>query len=172
MKAVIIKTKNEMLKKYVQYFLFFKKTDTQSLHYTTFPNNNLCLAIYKQNKVFYTRQSTINSCIITEGNQNFSARLYGFHKIPFQVDINSCLDQICIVFYPSALSAFTNKPYDYLLNSSSIFEDLFTNKQVPFLEQVFEEPDFTKRAEQLELLLLRNLKNDIPLKLKEALYIR
>ncbi|MBG6063636.1 AraC-like DNA-binding protein [Flavobacterium sp. CG_9.1] len=170
MKSIIIKPKNELLKKYVQYFLFFKKTDSTILNYTTFPNNNLCLSIYKQNKIDYLNHSKANNCIITQGNKNFVSRLYGFHKMPFQVDINSCLDQVCIIFYPSALRTFTNESYTDLMNSDSVFEAIFSNKNAFLLEQIFEEDNFVKRSEKLESLLLKNLKNEIPDKLKEGLH--
>lgn len=52
---------------------FFNKADHNALNYNTFPNKNL------------------------EGRGNFVSRLYGFHKMPFQVSINAFLDQICIV---------------------------------------------------------------------------
>jgi len=170
MKSVIIKPKNEMLKKHIQYFLFFKKTDNQTLNYTTFPNSNLCLAIYRHNAIKYITNSNTNSCSITEGNKSFTSRFYGFHKIPFQVNIDSSLDQICIIFYPSALRAFTNDSYADLMSSDTVFEEIFADKDSFFLEQIFEEDNFTKRAEKIELLLLKNLKNELPEKLKEALY--
>lgn len=170
MKSVIIKPKNELLKKYVQYFLFFKKSDNQSLNYTTFPNNNLCLAIYKHSAVRYINDSKTNSCSITEGNKNFTSRFYGFHKMPFTVNIDGSLDQICIIFYPSALRAFTKDSYADLMTSDGAFEEIFTHKNSFTLEQIFEQDDFTKRAAQLELLLLKSLKNELPEKLKEALH--
>ena len=61
MKSIIIKPKNEILKRYVQYFLYFKKTDNTILNYTTFPNNNLCLAIYKQNEINYINHHKTNN---------------------------------------------------------------------------------------------------------------
>lgn len=170
MKSIIIKPKNEILKRYVQYFLYFKKTDNAILNYTTFPNNNLCLSIYKQNKIDYVNYAKTNNCTITQDDKYFVSKLYGFHKIPFQVNINSCLDQVCIVFYPSALKTFTNESYTDLLSSDSVFEDIFSNKNVFLLEQIFEENNFAKRTEILEALLLKNLKNEVPDKLKEALY--
>lgn len=171
MNSIIIKPKNETLKKYVQYFLYFKKTDSSILNYTTFPNKNLCLAIYKQNNINYLNQSNTNQCIITQGNNYFVSKLYGFHKMPFQVDINSSLDQVCIIFYPSALRAFTNVSYDELMNSDRVFEAVFSTKNNYILEQIFEEDDFAKRTAILEMLLLKKLNHDIPYKLKEALHL-
>ena len=170
MKSIIIKPKNEILKRYIQYFLFFKKTDRNFLNYTTFPNNNLCLAIYRGNTIDYTNLSTQNNCSISSGNENFTSRLYGFHKMPFNVTINSYLDQICIIFHPSALRAFTCESYADLLHSDNAF-DLFTTNESCILEQLFDENDLLKKAFLLEQLLLKNVKYDVSEKLKEALHI-
>ena len=91
--------------------------------------------------------------------------------MPFQVDINSSLDQVCIIFYPSALRAFTTASYDDLMCSDSVFETVFSKKNTFVLEQLFEEEDFNKRTEILEALLLKKLNNEIPYKLKEALHL-
>ena len=168
MESVIIKPKNELLKKYVQYFLFFRKPDAGFLSYSTFPNNNLCLAIYKENKIDYTRHSDSNNCIVTPGNTGFKSRLFGFHKMPFHVDVKASLDQICILFQPAALSVFTSESYDDLLSADNVFE-VFRRKNDFFLEQVFEEQNLFSRADMLEKLLLANLQDGQPEKLKEAL---
>ncbi|MBB2148214.1 helix-turn-helix domain-containing protein [Pedobacter gandavensis] len=169
MNSVIIKPGNEILKRYVQYFLFFNKMDERMVNYTTFPNNNLCLAIYKQNEVHYVNDQQSNSCIITVGDSNFVSRCYGFHKMPFQVNVNSPLDQVCIVFYPAALGAFTSASYEDLMSSNHVFETVFPDKNTFFLEQLFAEQNFAKRAQRLESLLLNNLNDCIPNRLKDAL---
>lgn len=170
MKSVIIKPKTEILNKYVQYFLFFKKTDSNFLRYTTFPNNNLCLAIYKENDINYINHLDNNKCTITKGEKNFTTKLYGFHKMPFTVNIDSSLDQICILFYPSALKVFTNESYSNLIHSNNFF-DIFSNSDNTVFEQIFEESEFSKKADKLEELLLNNLNFKIPNKLNEALHI-
>ncbi|MDN3691402.1 helix-turn-helix transcriptional regulator [Chryseobacterium tructae] len=169
MNSVIIKPKNEILKKYIQYFLFFKKTDHQLLSYTTFPNTNLCLAIYKQNKISYIQKDGSNLCNITEGS-SFTSRLYGFHKTPFQVCIQSALDQICIVFQPSALKAFTQESYENLMQSNTVFEEIFFSEK-NVLNKIFDKTDFTDRANELEMIMCNNLKNNIADKMKEALML-
>lgn len=98
MKSVIIKPKNEILEKYIQYFLFFSKTDGHFLNYTTFPNSNLCLAIYKENEVRYTYGSNTNDCFITPGRKQFTSKLYGFHKMPFNVAINGVWTRFALFF--------------------------------------------------------------------------
>lgn len=170
MKVLLIKPKNEILKKYIQYFLFFKKEDNNIINYTTFPNTNVCLSIYKQNKIEYNNDLKINNCKITDGTPNFASRFYGFHKIPFQVNINTHIDQVCIIFFPSALKVFTSESYFDLMHSSNVFEEIFGLRNSFFLEQLFEFSNFSTRADHLEIFLLKNLNaNSISIKLKEAL---
>ena len=170
MKSLVIKPRNEILKKHIQYFLFFNKENNDLITYTTFPNSNLCLAIYKENDIDYVNDSKNNTCIINKGNKIFTSKFYGFHKMSFNVNINSCLDQICIIFKPSALRAFTKEAYTDLMQSDSIF-DVFTNKENGILEQIFEEDDFLEKANKLEHFLLTNLINEVPDKMKEALQL-
>lgn len=170
MKSVIIKPQNEILRQYVEYFLFFRKTDNDFLNYTTFPNNNLCLAIYKENNVSYANKNGENSCIIKQGNTNITSRFYGFHKMPFKVDVSAQLDQVCIIFRPSALRAFTSESFGDLMLSNNV-SDIFPSIDTAALEHVFEANDFSERTEILEHLLLRNLKFEISCKLKEALLL-
>lgn len=47
----IIKPNHSELKDIIQYFIIFKSEDNSSADYTTFPNTNLCLSIYRQNKI-------------------------------------------------------------------------------------------------------------------------
>ncbi|MGZ3873342.1 MAG: helix-turn-helix domain-containing protein [Mucilaginibacter sp.] len=170
MKTVIVKPQNEILRNHIEYFLFLKKSDKNFLNYSTFPNNNICLAIYKENRINYNNVPNFNDCVITKGNSFFSSRLYGFHKRPFNVNINSNLDQICIIFYPSALRAFTHESYDDLMKSDNVF-DIFTVKDDYMLERIFEENELPQRAEKLEQILLKNLKFKVPDKIKEAFQI-
>lgn len=171
MQPVIIKPINPVLKKYIHYFLFFKKDDDLVLNYTTFPNNNLCLGLYKENTVEHITQSGVNNCIITTGNHKIVSKLYGFHKIPFNVEVKAQLDQVCILFYPAALRAFTNESYQSLSESATAFEEIFQDNNQSALEQIFETEDLYSRAELLESLLLHKLNNDIPAKLSEALWL-
>jgi len=167
MNTVIVKPQNEILRNHIEYFLFLKKSDNNLLNYATFPNSNICLAIYKENHIHYPNVPNYNDCVITKGSSLFSSRLYGFHKRPFQVHMNCSIDQICIVFYPAALRAFTHESYADLMKSDQVF-DIFTAKDDYFLESLFEENDPTQRAEKLEQLLLKNLKFEVSAKIKTA----
>lgn len=154
----------------MEYFLFLRKSDRGRINYTTFPNSNLCLAIYKQNVVNYTSNMATNQCTIEAGSKSFTSRMYGFHHMPFNVNINTDLDQMCIVFHPAALRAFTGEHFSEVLNSSTAFEQLFGAHYLYTLENIFEEANAQVRAHRLEEILLSRLSDNIPPKLQEALH--
>lgn len=160
-----------MLKKYIQYFLFFKKTDSAFTTYTTFPNNNLCLTIYKDNSISYSKKDD-NKFLIgnNSNNQPITSKLLGFHQTPFQVEISAELDQICLIFQPAALKVFTNESFGNLMDSDSVFDDIFGDKQSD-LERIFDLSDLNDRTTELEKILLENLKNSVSCKLEEALFL-
>jgi len=168
--TTIIKPENLVLKQYVEYFLFLHKKDGTPVRYTTFPNNNVCLAIYKHNHIDYQHNEKVNHCLIRSGGQSFTSRIYGFHNMPFQVDIPQQLDQICVIFHPAALKAFTRVDFDEMCHTDGIFEQLFQLKNPCFLEQLFEQHNPVLRARQLERLLLDQLEEHRLLKIREALY--
>lgn len=170
LKTIIVKPENIVLKQYVDYFLFLQKNDDVPVQYSTFPNNNLCLAIYRHNYVNYQCDEKVNYCVIKAGRQEFTSRIYGFHNMPFQVDIQQKLDQICVIFHPAALKAFTLVDFDEIRHSDQVFEQLFQPKNKNFLEQLFDEPDPTEQARKLESLLLDELEENRISKIQEALY--
>lgn len=155
MKVHIIQVQSPVLKSYIQYFIFFKHTDTNLFTYTTFPNTNLCLAVYKQNNVVFANSRDSNSCRVDEGTSEFHSRLIGFHQRPFNVEINSHLEQFCIIFQPGGLRAFTKIPYEDLINENRVFEILFNNKYI--IEHVFETDSANEKALLLENLLLARM---------------
>lgn len=172
MTTQVIQVKNPILKEFIQFFIFFRANVKQVVNYTTFPNNNLCLALYKHNEVLYNKNSQLNYCKILQGKQTYTSRLLGFHEIPFQVSIEAPIDQICILFQPTALRMFTNETYKELLNSNEAFNHIFSSADPYFLELLFNEENLTKRADLLEHLLLKNLKRDnLSIKMKWALHL-
>ncbi len=56
------------------------------------------LALYIDNDIVYTRNASANSCVINKGNARLKSRFFGFHKMPFHVEIIGALDQICTLF--------------------------------------------------------------------------
>jgi len=152
MKIRIVHVQSPVLKSYIQYFIFFKHTDTDLFTYTTFPNTNLCLAVYKHNNVVFANSKDSNSCIINEGTTEFYSGLIGFHQRPFNVEINSQLEQFCIIFHAGGLRAFTKMPYQDLINENRIFEILFNAKNI--IEHVFETDSDSEKAGILETFML------------------
>ncbi|MCL1668344.1 helix-turn-helix transcriptional regulator [Elizabethkingia ursingii] len=88
--------------------------------------------------------------------------------MPFNVQIDSSLDQICIIFQPSAIRAFTKESYESLMNSETVFEEIFSQDK-NILDKIFDNNNFTERADELEILLLKNLKNEIPERMQQAM---
>ncbi|GAB4014938.1 hypothetical protein GCM10028808_38830 [Spirosoma migulaei] len=156
MRTLVIPVSHPRLKPYVQSFLFFCKTDQASFTYTTFPNTNLCLAIYKNNQVTYNPTSGLNQCGVKPGQQ-VSSRLYGFHQQPFTVNIQGEMDQVCILFRPAALRAFTAEAYDQLVQSEHVFSDLFGSASMSLFDQLFSLDEASQRASVLEAFLVARI---------------
>ncbi|RYD72891.1 MAG: AraC family transcriptional regulator [Sphingobacteriales bacterium] len=143
----------------------------RNVSYFTFPNINLCLSIYKENSINYMKTPESNQCLIDKGMKGFVSRLYGFHNKPFEVEIYAPMDQICILFNPSSLRAFTKNPYNSLLSSDSVFQEIFGVKSNHIIDSIFAINDLALRAEILERVLLNNLKNEVSPKLQEAIFL-
>ncbi len=150
----IVPVQNPLLKDCIQYFIFFKTYFNEKISYRTFPNTNLCLAIYKQNKVDYIKNEHQNICEIKQGGNSYSSRLFGFHESPFEVYSQSCFEQICILFHPAGLRAFTNIPYQTLQSENNVFDIVFDNNNY-LLDQVFNTSNISKKAGLLQDFLLK-----------------
>ncbi|WP_222539473.1 helix-turn-helix domain-containing protein [Pedobacter polysacchareus] len=156
MQTVISNSYNPILKELIQCYIFFNHTNGHPIHYTTFPNTNLCLALYQNNRISYLKNATENRCILNKGVGKFSSRIYAFHQQPFQVDIRAEVDQICIIFHPGALTAFTKERYAALLEDDHPFERIF-KEDSSVLVQLFAADNQAKRVAILEELLVKNI---------------
>jgi AraC-like DNA-binding protein len=156
MNTSIVPVHHPALKPYIQYFIFFNYNSSERFSYQTFPNTNLCLTIYKNNKVRYKNSKNQNHCTIDAGCKPFTSRFFGFHEQPFNVDINTSLDQVCILFNPGGLRAFTKNAYGELLEQAEAFECIFGNNRF-MLEELFNHTDPQKRVTVLEDFLGKKL---------------
>ncbi|MCW3465025.1 helix-turn-helix domain-containing protein [Chitinophaga nivalis] len=171
MTTQVIKVKNPYLQAFIQFFIFFKGDVPQAINYVTFPNNNLCLALYKHNDVVYNNTPLLNHCEILPGHKTYTSRLYGFHEMPFQVTVKAPIDQVCIIFQPAALRMFTREAYKELLESDQVFHTIFPAAR-HFPELLFQEPKPAARAALLETLLLKNIQQHyLPGRMQTALDI-
>lgn len=172
MKTEIIKPRHPELKNIIQYFIIFKSESVKHIEYTTFPNTNLCLAIYKQNKIIIEQNDNRKHLFTFQGDSIFKSYLTGFHESNLKVSINASIDEICIIFHPAALRLFSNISYEELTKSDEAFQMLFPKFSGCFLEQLFEENSNLKRISMLENMILKSLNsNYLTDRTKEALQI-
>lgn len=172
MKTEIIKPNHPKLKDIIQYFIVFKSESIKNIEYTTFPNTNLCLAIYKQNKVIIEQNDNAKHLFTLKGNAVYKSYLSGFHETNFKVSINASIDEICIIFHPAALRLFSTISYEELIDSDEAFQMLFPKFAGDFLERLFEESCNKKRILMLENIILKSINNNyLSDKTREILHI-
>lgn len=172
MKTEIIKPRHLDLKNIIQYFIVFKSESSKNIEYTTFPNTNLCLAIYKQNNVTVEKNGYGKHLFTTQGNAIYKSYVSGFHESNFKVSINASVDEVCIIFHPAALRLFSNVSYEELMTSDEAFQMLFPKFTQDFIEQLFEETNNQKRIAMLENIILKSMdKNYLTNRTREVLHI-
>lgn len=155
MKMAIRSVEHPLLRDYIQYYVFTEYAG--SFAYRTFPNTNLCLALYRQNRIEYSEGAKANSCVITGGGPAYGSALWGWHRKPFEVKVEGPSEQVCIVFHPGGLRKFTTVPFTEVLKGQEALEPLF-GPQAHFLpEQLFgvERPE--DKVALLESFLLGQL---------------
>lgn len=156
MKLKIKPVINQKLTESIQYYIFCTSEQSENISYQTFPNVNLCLSLYKSNKITFNQNT--NSCKLHDSNSSFTSKLWGFHEKVFNVSVDIATDQVCILFHPGGIRNFTDIPYDLLINSDDVFGMIFGKKGVNFLAQLFEANDTRKRVYLLERFLIKNHK--------------
>ncbi|MEI9810494.1 MAG: helix-turn-helix transcriptional regulator [Bacteroidota bacterium] len=154
MKASIYKPKNPLLADCIDYFLFLKNS-AGSGNYKTFPNTNLCLALYKKNAIDWNKEK--NSCLLTECPANPKSMLFGFHKKPFSVFYQGEIVQTCILFKPGGLSFFTKIPVNKIDHDDDPFTQIFGKNLNDFAERIFSSDDEEQQVAIWEDLLLQKL---------------
>ncbi|MHA4894049.1 helix-turn-helix domain-containing protein [Pedobacter sp. PWIIR3] len=157
MKVEVIDIQHQLLGHYLQPFLFLSSTGIMPHAYTTFPNSNLCLSLYRDNNINYTHAGGQNLCEVSKGCSTYQSRLYGFHTQPFNARVDAPLDQICILFHPGAIRAFTDIPFEELMAAENAFDILFPVHAQSILDRVFSSPINSVRAAILEEFLLSRL---------------
>lgn len=163
----ITRPENQELREVIDYFLFIRSTDQTCIqNYTTYPNNNCCLALYRNNQVAWNHEE--NSCSITSDSQaSICSRLYGWHNQPFKVSVTGELDQICILFKVTGLSQFTQKPLNQISLEDDPFSEIFGFELPHFKQQLFETQSISLRTQLLETFLLQN-RNPRPIQLIQS----
>lgn len=152
----ITRPENKELRKVVDYFLFIQSPDENRINnYTTYPNNNCCLALYRNNQVSWNQVE--NSCFIKGASTApISSKLYGWHNQAFKVSISGELDQICILFTITGLSQFTQKPLNRISVEDDPFSEIFGPDRSHFKQLLFETKSIHQRTQLLEAFLLQH----------------
>ena len=140
-----------MLTDAIDYFLFLDNKD-ESGHYKTFANQNICLALYKNNRVTWDRNQ--NHCLVEPG-RDFTSRLYGFHKLPFNVRYMGEVEQVCIIFKTICVSQFSKVPIDQIEINDDPVSQLFGPSGLVVQEKIFSTSDRQQQVDILENFLLR-----------------
>ncbi|AQX13600.1 hypothetical protein BAX94_06545 [Elizabethkingia meningoseptica] len=159
METIILKTIHSELENIIQYFIFFRSERNEMINYTTFPNTNLCLSIYKKNKIIIEQKNNTKYLSTIESDNTYVSLLSGFHESSLHVNVSAALDEICIIFHPAALRRFTKVSYHELINTTEAFQLLFPDCDSCFLEQLFEQTSIHIRQSMLENLLLKSIQD-------------
>ncbi|MDB5231674.1 MAG: hypothetical protein JWN76_2479 [Chitinophagaceae bacterium] len=149
---------NPQLQQFIQGYIFTTTPANTTNHYVSFANVNLCLSIYKENRISYNRENNFNY-VQAGGGQFCTSRLYGFHTQRFYAHINGSMEQLSILFQPGALSFLTKKPYSELIIDENIFSTLFTAKSLFMCEILFSSLTISAKITKLENFLFGMFKN-------------
>ncbi len=159
MHAQLVKPRDPLLGSVVESFLC-QWTDAPAGAYTTFPNTNLCLALYQGNEAQWDRAA--NACRVESSPRAWSSRLYGFHQRPFQVAWHGPVRQVNILFRPGALSRFTRMPLRLIDAVDDPFSELFGTPATDVAEQVFSGSTIEEQVGVLERFLRAQLLDMTP----------
>lgn len=158
MNILIKYSRNRTINECIQFYIFSVHGSNEAFTYKTFPNTNLCLSLYKANTIITNINKTSNSCFIQTGN-NIQSRLWGFHKQPFEVFVDSEMDQISVIFQPGALRKFTKIPYEELMQDTDVARTIFGEASNHLVEKLFSTHDFCERVALLDEFLLHSMRD-------------
>lgn len=150
----VIKPQSLILQQYVDFFLFLNSSKDTQHTYTTYANNNLCLAIYKSNKDY---QNIQGETVIINSNKTFCSILTGHYTKPEIINVNGKLECICINLKMHAIRKLTDIPFHELIHQEEVFERIFGKDAMDTLEKVFATENLYQRAMILTELLLKKI---------------
>lgn len=151
----IVRPRHKALHQVIDYFLFIQaKGSSADQHYTTYPNTNCCLALYRSNQVTWNQRE--NTCLVQEASTSeIHSRLYGWHNQPFKASIAGEMDQVCILFKATGLAHFTLQPLHQIAVADDPFVEIFGPDKNHFSQRLFATSFTVKRTQLLEDFLLQ-----------------
>lgn len=159
---------NPILRPYVQYVLFNYSSDENfKSTLRSFANTNFCLGITAEKQLAKSQDGGFTFV----NKKGIHSYLTGIYKAPYDVHSNGCQDEICIDFTPIGYNRFFRMSAKTFLLNEDVLTEAFGNTAVPLFQQVFDEPDFSKRGVLIERFLLTQIKESSQLALVEATQI-
>ncbi|QZK89304.1 helix-turn-helix transcriptional regulator [Flavobacterium sp. CHNK8] len=144
MKTKIVYPKNPLLKKFIQYFLFLTKGDTEMVSQLCYPNTNHCLSLIKGGEMIALNA---NEYSILPSTRN-SSYLTGIYKEPIKIIAKQPYQELCINFNPLGLEAifgeqlsqniFKNNILSENKNWNPLFEIVFSNDSLELIQNEIE----------------------------------
>lgn len=129
MKTSILYPQNEILKNFIQYFLFIEKEEYGRISQICYPNTNHCLSLMKSSQIYKFSES--NYQILS--SEIHSSYLTGIYKFPINICADIPYKELCINFNPLGLEAFFGEKL-----SSIIFKKNPLNFFDPSWKSLFE----------------------------------
>lgn len=146
---------NDTLKKYIDYYYFFKNSDPSfSRTYYSFPNRSMAINIHQNVRARVQERGT-NVRGVEESNYVIIAT--HVRDRPLKVEWRGKLDKVTIAFKPLGLNNFISEPFALAMPSPI---HLFTAwEKTPgytaFLDAFYDTADLAMRVDLLEAFLLR-----------------
>ncbi|RZJ48603.1 MAG: AraC family transcriptional regulator, partial [Flavobacterium sp.] len=154
MQVKFYKTKNELLKPFLEGYYFLAKNRCENIEYLTFPNNFINVSAYKNIKVTLN-----NGCaeISEDDSIHFNSILITNYKMPIRVNYYGKVDEISFCFNPIGINSFINNFSSYSKNQLNAFApfDDFQNEMIIILDEI----DADKRIIAIENYWLSKLNN-------------
>ncbi len=158
MKTTIIYPKSEVLKKYIQYFLFLKNEDPNyQREHICFPNTNYCLGLHKGNRL----AAVTNSRYSLLPSLGFHSYLTGIYQSPIYIQAKGVFDEVCIDFEPLGIDVLSGQTVSTYTYYDEVLPYLFPKNFKRIFHLAFSHPSPKQRAKQLEAFFLTLLPKEM-----------
>ena len=122
MRTEIVYPQNDLLKKYIKYFLFIQNDQADySKSHISYPNTNHCLGLYKGSRLIPISEREYS----VEESSDYHSYLTGIYRRPINFQVNGLLDEICIDFEPMGIEALSGYQASNSTFINSVIENVF-----------------------------------------------
>ena len=154
MKMEFYRTKNEVLKKYIEGYYFISPGENpKPLHYWTFPNNFFIVSVSRNIDIEMDHERFI---IRRSQHDNMIANFVSRYIAPIEVSCESGIDEVTIYFKPLGINQFI-ADVDILFQLENALDFNPFPDFLPVMKEILEERDRTIQQEKLENYWLSKL---------------